>query len=114
MADCRKHTLKPLRQVCRAVTMLGKPLDRFAGDRVALAGSKGQAVNAQARYCTPDKRTQRLAPIDQRLAGYRQDRDDQDSPDEAGPPGGAVADQGQAQREAREQRQLLYPEGQAQ
>src|SRR5215475_9442443 len=49
IADFRKHHLKPLRQVCREFTMLCKQLDLFAGERVAIDGSKFKAVNAKAR-----------------------------------------------------------------
>ena len=39
MADLRKHNLKPLRQVCRQFTVLGKQLDLCAGTLVARDGS---------------------------------------------------------------------------
>jgi transposase len=114
MADFRKHNLKPLRQVCREFTVLGKQLDLFAGELVAIDGSKCKAVNAKARNFTPNKLTKLLAQIDQRIEGYLQDLDGQDSQDDAGTPGGAVADQVQAKIEALQQRQLLYTELQAQ
>jgi len=114
IADFRKHNLKPLRQVCRECTMLGKHLDLFAGELVAIDGSKCQAVNAKARTFPPDQLTQLLAQIDQRLEGYLEDLDAQARPDDAGPPGGAVADQVQAQIEALQQRKLLSTEWQAQ
>src|SRR5215510_2715874 len=53
IADFRKNNLKPLRQVCREFTMLGKHLDLFAGDLVARDGSQCKAVNAKARNFTP-------------------------------------------------------------
>src|SRR5262249_25236463 len=61
---------------------------------------------AQARPCTPAKLTQRRAPMAQRRAGYRQARDGQEPPEEAGPPGGAVAAPVPAPLEALQQRQL--------
>jgi transposase len=114
IADFRKHNLKPLRQVCRECTMLCKQLDLFAGELVAIDGSKFKAVNAKARNFTPDKLTKLLAQIDQRIAGYLEDLDAQDSQDDAGTPGGAVADQVQAKIEALQQRKLLSTELQAQ
>jgi hypothetical protein len=41
----------------------------FAGELVAIDGSKCKAVNAKARNVTPDKRTHLLEPIDQRVEG---------------------------------------------
>ena len=114
IANFRTHNLAPLRRVCREFTLLGKQLDLCAGERVAIDGSKCKAVNAKARNFTPDKLTQLLAPIDQRIAGSLQDLDGQESQDDAGTPGGAVADQVQAKIEALQQRKLLYTELQAQ
>ena len=114
IANFRKHNLAPLRRVCREFTLLCKQLDLFAGELVAIDGSKFKAVNAKARNFTPDKLTKLLAQIDQRIEGYLQDLDGQDSQDDAGTPGGAVADQVQAKIEALQQRKLLYTELQAQ
>jgi transposase len=113
VADCRQHNLKPRRQGCREGTVWGQPLARCAGARVALAGRKLRAVNAQAHHCTPDQLTQRLTQIDQRLAGDLHALDGQDTRDAAGTPGGAVADHGQANMEALPHRQLLSPDLQA-
>jgi len=49
IADFRKNNLKPLRQVCREFTVLCKQLDLFAGELVAIDGSKFKAVNAKER-----------------------------------------------------------------
>ena len=106
IADFRKHNLKPLRQVCRECTVLCKQLDLVAGELVAIDGRKFRAVNAKARNFTPDKRTKLLAQIDQRIEGYLQALDGQDPQEDAGPPGGAVADHVQAKIEALQQRKL--------
>lgn len=74
---------------------------------MAIDGSTGNAVNAQARHFTPDKLTKRLAQLDQRIEGSLQDLDGQDSQDDAGTPGGVVADQVQAKIAALQQRKLL-------
>jgi hypothetical protein len=77
-----------------------------AGDLVAIEGSKCTAVHAKERNCTRATLTQLHAQLEQRLAGSRKDLDGQATPEEAGTPGGAVADQVRAQREALPHRQL--------
>jgi len=69
VADFRQHNLKPLRQVCREFTVLCQQLDLFAGELVAIDGSKLRAVNAKAHNFTPDKLTKLLEQSDQRIAG---------------------------------------------
>lgn len=114
IADFRKNNLKPLRQVCREFTLLCKQLDLFAGELVAIDGSKCKAVNAKERNFTRDKLTKLLQQIDQRVESYLQELDGQANPDDAGTPGGAVADHVQAKIEALQQRKLLYTDLQAQ
>src|SRR5262245_28228185 len=114
IADFRKHNLVPLRQVCREFTVLCTQLDLFAGELVAIDGSKFKAVNATARTFTHDKLAQLLQQIDQRVEGYLQELDGQDHQDDAGTPGGAVADHGQAKIAALQQRKLLSTDLQAQ
>jgi hypothetical protein len=105
MAAFRQHNLKPLRPVCRACTVLCQQLDLFAGALIALDGSTCKAVTAKARHFTPDTRTTLRPPIDPRLEGSRQALDGQETPEEAGPPGGAVADHWQAKSAALPPRQ---------
>jgi transposase len=114
MADLRKNNLQPIRQVCRAFTLLCKQLDLFAGERIAIDGSKFKAVNAKERNFTPDKLTRLLQQLDQRVEGDLEELDCGDTPDDAGPPGGAVAENVQAKIEALQQRKLLYEAVQAQ
>jgi hypothetical protein len=97
MADGRKNHLKPLRQVCREVTVWCKQLALCAGARVAIDGRQGKAVHAKVRHFTADQHTHLRPQIDQRVEGYRKALDGPESEEEAGPPGGAVADHGQAQ-----------------
>ena len=106
-ADLRKHTLTPRRQVCREVTWLCQPLDRFAGALVALDGSQFKAVNANERHVTPAKLQNLLQPIDPRVEGDLQDLDGRDNHDAAGTPGGAVAEQVRTKTTALQPRQLL-------
>jgi transposase len=114
IADFRKNNLKPLRQVCREFTLLCKQLDLFAGELVAIDGSKFKAVNAKERNFTQDKLAQLLQQIDQRVTVYLQELDGQDHQDDAGTPGGAVAENLQAKIEALQHRKLLYTDLQAQ
>jgi transposase len=114
IADFRKNNLVPLRQVCREFTLLCKQLDLFAGELVAIDGSKFKAVNAKERNFTQDTLTTLLQQIDQRVEGYLKELDSQDNEDEAGTPGGAVAANLQAKIEALQQRKLLYTGLQAQ
>jgi hypothetical protein len=92
MADFRKHNLQPLRQVYRECTVLCKQLDLCAGALVAIDGSMCKAVNAKERHFTSDKLTHLLQQIDQRVEGSLKDLEGRDNEDEAGTPGGAVAD----------------------
>jgi transposase len=114
IADFRKNNLGPLRQVCREFTVLCKQLDLFAGALVAIDGSKFKAVNAKERNFTPDKLAKLLQQIDQHVEGYLQELDGQDHQDEAGTPGGAVADNLQAKIDALQQRKRFYTDLQAQ
>jgi transposase len=114
IADFRKNNLKPLRQVCREFTLLWKQLDLFAGDLVAIDGSKCQAVNAKERHFTQDKLAQLLPQIDQRVTVSLQALDGQDRQDDAGTPGGAVAENLQANIAALQHRKLLSTDVQAQ
>jgi hypothetical protein len=107
-ADFRPHNLKPLRQVCRACTVWCKHLARFAGPLVAIDGSKCKAGNAKERTFPADKLKHLLPQIDQRVEAPLQDLDGQDNAEDAGPPGGAVADNVQAKMEGLQHRKLRY------
>jgi transposase len=108
IAEFRKNNLAPLRQVCREFTLWGKQLDLFSGELVAIDGRKFKAVNAKERNFTQDTLKQLLQQIDQRVEDYLKELDGQDNRDEAGTPGGAVAENLQAKIEALQQRKLLY------
>jgi transposase len=107
IADFRKNNLAPLRQVCREFTLWCKQLDLFSGELVAIDGSKVKAVNAKARHFTQDKLKPLLQQIDQRVEDYLKELDGQDNQDEAGTPGGVVAEDLQAKIAALQQRKLL-------
>jgi transposase len=114
MADVRQHNLAPLRQVCREFTVLCTQLDLFAGALVAIDGRQFKAANATERHFPQDKLTKLLQQIDQRIEGDLQDLDGQETQDDAGPPGGAVAEKVQAKIEALRQRKRRYADLQAQ
>jgi transposase len=107
MADLRQNTRRPLRQGCRACPLLCTQMKLFAGALVAIDGSKCTAVNAKERNVTQATLTQLLHQSDPRVEGYRKALDGQDNHEEAGPPGGAGADNVQAQMEALQPRQRL-------
>jgi transposase len=91
-ADFRKHNLAPLRQVCREFTWWCKQRARFAGALVAIDGRTFTAVNATARHFTQDKLKQLLQQIDQGVEDDLKDLDGQEHRDEAGTPGGVIAE----------------------
>jgi hypothetical protein len=114
IADCRTHNLTPLRQVCRTLTLLCKQLDLFGAELVAIDGSTCRAVNAQERPCTQAKRTQLLAPIDERVAASRKELARRDDQEERGTGGGPPAAALEAKIAALKQRKLLSEGCQAQ
>ena len=97
-----------MRQVCRECTWWCKQLALCAGELVAIDGSTCQAVNATERNCTSDQLKTLLQQIAQRVEGDLKALEGQDHADEAGTPGGAVADNGQAKMAALPQRKRLY------
>lgn len=94
--------------------MLCKQWALFAGALVAIDGSKCKAVNAKERNFTPAQLTTLRQQIDQRIEGSLQELDGQATQEDAGPPGGAVADNLQAKIAALQQRKLRYTDWQAQ
>jgi transposase len=114
IADSRKHNLKPIRQVCRTFTFLGKKLDLFGAELVSIDGSKFRAVNAKERNFTQDKLTKLIAQIDERVEAYLKELDRSDEQDDRGTVGGAQAEALAAKIEALQPRKLLYEGFQAQ
>ena len=68
IADFRKDNLQPLRNVCRAFTLLCKDLDLFGGELVAIDGSKFAALNNRSRNFTSKKLERTLLEIDTKIA----------------------------------------------
>jgi transposase len=106
IANFRRDHLKPLREVCRAFTLLCKQLDLFGGELVAIDGSKFRAVNAKGRHFTKAKLEQVIAQIGARVEGYLKALEAADDQDEAGTPGGARAADLQTKIEALRERRL--------
>jgi transposase len=114
IANFRKNNLEPLRQVCRTFTLLCKKLDLFGAELVAIDGSKFRAVNATERNFTQDKLTKRLAHIDEHIATYLKELERNDTEEDGGTGGGALAEALAAKIAALKQRKLLYEGFQAQ
>jgi transposase len=108
MANFRRDNLEPLRQVCRACTLLCKQLDLCSGELVAIDGSQCKAVHAQERTFTHSKLQRLLQQIDMRIEVYLQELERGDHEEDHGAPGGARAEQLQGKIEELKQRKLLY------
>jgi transposase len=114
MAHFRQNNLEPLRHVCRTFTLLCKKRDLCGAERVAIAGSKCRAVNAQARHGTQDKLTKRSVQIDEPIAAALKGLERSDAEEDRGTGGGAHAKALAAKLAALKQRKLLYEGFQAQ
>jgi hypothetical protein len=96
MATFRRDHRQPLRQVCRACTLGGKPLALFAGELVAIEGSTFTAGPAKERNF-PQRQLQRLLPqMEAHSEGYLKARDRGDPEAAPGPSGGTRAESLQA------------------
>lgn len=114
IANFRKDNLEPLRQTCRAFTLLCKKLDLFGAELVAIDGSKFRAVNSKERNFTREKLKKLLKQIDERVEAYLNELDHRDDQDDASRVGSAQAADLEAKIEALKQRKLLYEGFQAQ
>jgi transposase len=103
-ADFRKNNLTPIRQVCRTFTLLGKKLDLFGAELVAIDGSKFSAVNAKERNVTQDTLTKLRAQLDERVEADRKALARGDDQAARGTGGGAQAEALEAKIEALKQR----------
>lgn len=78
IADFRRDNTKAVKQVCREFTLLCKRLDLFAGELVAIDGSKFRAVNSKRRNFTQASLERRIREIDARVTEYLGEMDKQD------------------------------------
>jgi hypothetical protein len=114
MAHVRRDPLQPLRQVCRAFTRWCKPLDLLSGALVASDGSTCKAVQAKERHGIHRTLQRLLPPSEARSEASLQALARGANEDAQGAPGGARAEQLQAQIAALKQRQRRSQAFQAQ
>jgi transposase len=81
IADCRRDNGAAMKQVCRALTRLCKALDRCGGERIAIDGSKVQAVNGPKSHVSWRKLARLIEAIDAKSAADLQPLDRQDAAD---------------------------------
>ena len=79
IADFRKDNLKPLKAVNRQFTLLGRKLELFGGELLAVDGSKFAAVNARDQNFNAARLQELIARADARLAEYLQALDSADA-----------------------------------
>jgi transposase len=79
IADFRKDNPLALKHVCREFTLLGKKLDLFGRELIAIDGSKLKAVNSKARNFSEKKLQHLLQHINDRIDAYLKDLDEQDT-----------------------------------
>ena len=108
IADFRKDNLQPLRNVCRAFTLLCKDLDLFGGELVAIDGSKFAAVNNRSRNFTSKKLERTLLEIDAKIAAYLSEVDTQDAEQHAREEHNGSLQEKIAALQARREQYLLY------
>ncbi len=83
IAEFRRTNPKALRRVCREFTMLCKRLDLFAGELIAIDGSKFRAANSKARNYTRKDVRRLLRAIDRKIGRYLGELDTQDATEAA-------------------------------
>ena len=89
IAEFRRANPRALRRVCREFTVLCKRLDLFAGELIAIDGSKFRAANSTARNYTRKDVKRLLRAIDRKIGSYLGELDAQDATEAtvASPPG---------------------------
>ncbi|MFQ5668876.1 MAG: IS1182 family transposase [Candidatus Binatia bacterium] len=83
IAEFRRANPRALRRVCREFTVLCKRLDLFAGELVAIDGSKFRAANSKARNYTRKDVKRLLGAIDRKIGRYLGELDTQDATEAA-------------------------------
>lgn len=79
IADFRKDNLAAIKRVCREFTLLCKKLELFGAELVAVDGSKFRAVNSRRRNFNQKKIERIIKSIDEKIASYLQELDEQDT-----------------------------------
>lgn len=89
IADFRRDNGAAIRETCRDFILLCKQLSLFGAELVAIDGSKFKAVNSKDRNVTQARLDRHLKDIDQHIAHYLKELDENDQADEhPGPPSG--------------------------
>ena len=83
IAEFRRTNPKAVRRVCREFTVLCKRLDLFAGELIAIDGSKFRAANSKARNYTRKDLRRLLRAIDRKIGRYLGELDTQDATEAA-------------------------------
>lgn len=78
IADVRKDHSQALKQVCRELTLLGKRLDLFGRELIAIDGSKFKAVNSKERNFGEKKLARLLQQINEKINAYLKELDEND------------------------------------
>jgi transposase len=79
IADFRKDNLASIKLVCQEFTLICKKLELFGGELVAIDGSKFRAVNSRKRNFNPTKLARIIKSIDERIAAYLVEMEQQDA-----------------------------------
>jgi len=84
IADFRRNNRKPIRQVCRELTLFCKELDLFGGNLVAIDGSKFKAVNSRRNNVTKKQLKRTIQQLDEDIDRYLDEMDeaDEEEPEE--------------------------------
>ena len=83
IAEFRRTNPQALKRVCREFTVLCKRLDLFAGELIAIDGSKFRAANSKARNYTRKDLRRLLKTIDGKIGRYLGELDTQDATEAA-------------------------------
>jgi transposase len=103
IADFRRDNAKAIRRVCGEFTVLCKRLDLFAGELVAIDGSKFRAANSKQRNFSGTDLRRLVRRIDRRIGDYLGALDKEDEA-ETGMPGHGCPDLRQRIEALRSQR----------
>jgi transposase len=79
IADFRKDNLVAIKRVCWEFTLLCQKLELFGGELVAIDGSKFRALNSRKRNFNPAKLARIMKSLDERIATYLAEMQQQDA-----------------------------------
>lgn len=79
IADFRRDNITAIKSVCREFTLLCKKLELFGSELVVVDGSKFRAVNSRKRNFNQQKLERSIKMIDEKIAAYLQQMDQEDA-----------------------------------